>query len=47
VHVEPYESIEQTIRREKQLKGWRRQRKLDLITAENPGWVDLAPRGAG
>jgi putative endonuclease len=47
VHVEPYESIEQAIRREKQLKGWRRQRKLDLVTAEKPGWVDLAPRGAG
>jgi putative endonuclease len=47
VHVEPCESIEQAIRREKRLKGWRRQRKLDLITAENAGWVDLAPRGAG
>jgi putative endonuclease len=27
---------------EKQLKGWRRSKKLDLISARNPTWEDLA-----
>jgi len=30
------------IRREKQLKGWVRRRKVALIEAGNPGWRDLA-----
>jgi putative endonuclease len=34
------------IAREKQLKKWRREKKLALITATNPAWDDLAP-GAG
>ena len=29
------------ITREKQLKNWHREWKLDLIIAENPGFVDL------
>ena len=28
--------------REKQLKGWRREKKLWLIGQFNPGWKDLA-----
>ena len=30
------------IRREKQLKGWTRRKKVALIESTNPGWVDLA-----
>ena len=30
------------IPREKQLKGWRREKKIALITAGNPTWEDLA-----
>ena len=30
------------IAREKQLKGWRRQKKTELIAAQNPDWEDLA-----
>jgi putative endonuclease len=30
------------ITREKQLKKWRREWKIQLIEKENPGWVDLA-----
>ena len=30
------------IAREKQLKRWRREKKLRLITKENPGWRDLS-----
>jgi putative endonuclease len=40
-----YESTSQVldaIAREKQLKGWRREKKIELIEEDNPGWVDLA-----
>ena len=30
------------IAREKQLKGWRRARKNELIESKNPTWADLA-----
>jgi putative endonuclease len=39
-----YESttdIEAAIRREKQLKKWNRQWKIELIEKENPNWDDL------
>jgi len=31
------------IAREKQLKNWRREWKLNLIEQDNPRWEDLAP----
>jgi putative endonuclease len=34
--------MEHAIRREKQIKNWRREWKLALIEAENPTWRDLA-----
>ena len=30
------------IAREKEIKRWRRQKKLALIRSKNPGWTDLA-----
>jgi putative endonuclease len=30
------------IAREKQLKGWLRRRKIELIESLNPDWLDLA-----
>ena len=30
------------IEREKQIKGWLRQKKIDLVESENPNWLDLA-----
>ena len=30
------------IRREKEIKGWRREKKLRLILARNPHWADLS-----
>jgi len=30
------------IEREKQIKGWTRTKKIDLIEKENAGWRDLA-----
>ncbi len=42
VHAEECEDANTAIAREKQLKGWTRARKLELIEANNPGWTDLA-----
>ena len=42
VHAEAHQDIEQAILREKRLKKWRRQWKIDLITASNPEWDDLS-----
>ena len=30
------------IRREKQIKAWRRDKKVQLIDSQNPGWNDLS-----
>ena len=30
------------IEREKQIKGWRRSKKIELIESVNPNWRDLA-----
>ena len=42
VYYESTESSESAIAREKQLKNWTRQWKLDLIEKENPQWKDLS-----
>lgn len=41
VWYETSESMESAITREKQLKEWKRQWKLDLIEKSNPYWNDL------
>jgi len=43
VWYEMHESMESAIRREKQLKEWRRKWKLELIEGTNPNWKDLYP----
>jgi putative endonuclease len=42
VYIEPHDSIESAILREKQLKEWRRDWKIELIERDNPTWSDLA-----
>lgn len=42
VYFEEIADPRQAIEREKQLKGWLRQRKIDLIEESNPKWTDLA-----
>jgi putative endonuclease len=42
VYVEVFESIESAIAREKKLKRWRREWKVQLIERGNPDWRDLA-----
>jgi len=36
IYFEKFDYISDAIKREKQLKGWRREKKLTLITAKNP-----------
>jgi putative endonuclease len=43
VHVEEYSEVTTAIAREKEIKGWRRAKKIRLIEATNPEWEDLAP----
>jgi putative endonuclease len=31
-------------RREREIKGWRRDRKLELVETQNPQWKDLSAR---
>ncbi|ATE67032.1 GIY-YIG nuclease family protein [Rhizorhabdus dicambivorans] len=42
VHFELFGDMIMAIAREKQLKEWRRDWKLNLIEASNPDWIDLA-----
>ena len=41
VWYEPHPTMESAITREKQIKGWRRAWKLQLIEEFNPRWRDL------
>ena len=42
VYFEIHASMEGAIRREKQIKEWRRMWKIVLIEEKNPNWNDLA-----
>lgn len=41
VHFEKYDHISDAIAREKEIKGWRREKKEQLITSFNPEWKFL------
>ncbi|MFO1088704.1 MAG: GIY-YIG nuclease family protein [Hyphomicrobiales bacterium] len=41
VWYEAHEDVREAIRREKALKSWMRQWKIDLIEKMNPDWEDL------
>ena len=43
VYLEEFQDVRLAIDREKQLKGWRREKKIRLIQSLNPHWEDLAP----
>lgn len=44
VYYEEYFDIIDAICREKQIKGWKRQKKIDLIESMNPDWKDFAEK---
>ncbi|HAS6027617.1 TPA: GIY-YIG nuclease family protein [Vibrio vulnificus] len=41
VYFEQFEAMSDAILREKQLKKWNRQWKIQLIESANPHWLDL------
>ncbi len=41
VYFEVHEDMNSAIEREKQIKQWKRQWKLELIEKDNPEWKDL------
>jgi putative endonuclease len=47
VYYESCELVGDALRREKQLKGWTRARKVALIESVNPAWRDLAADACG
>jgi putative endonuclease len=42
VYYEVFDSINDAIEREKQIKSGSRQKKMDLISNMNPSWKDLS-----
>ncbi len=42
VWCEATRDVRRAIQREKEIKAWRREKKVKLIEAQNPTWVDLA-----
>jgi len=42
VYFEESPDVMAAIRREKEIKGWRREKKIRLIESLNPEWMDLS-----
>ena len=42
VYYEVFNDVHAAIRREKEIKGWTRKKKIALIESMNPKWEDLA-----
>ena len=42
VYYEEFKYVNNCIAREKEIKGWSREKKVALIESINPGWEDLA-----
>jgi putative endonuclease len=41
IYFEEYRYINNAIAREKEIKGWRREKKEALINSKNPSWASL------
>jgi putative endonuclease len=44
VYIEEHSQIVNAIQREKTMKEWKRQWKIDLVEKNNPNWDDLYDR---
>jgi putative endonuclease len=42
IYYESTEDVHSALAREKELKGWRREKKIALIESRNPAWQDLS-----
>ena len=47
VHFEQTSDVHAALAREKEIKDWRRSKKVALIEADNPTWEDLAAEWFG
>ena len=45
VYYEGWQDVHRAIAREKQIKRWRREKKIALIESVNPNWHDLTEGG--
>ena len=43
IYYENFQYINEAIRREKEIKGWSRKKKIELIKTMNPDWTFLNP----
>ena len=42
LYMETFRNVDHAIKREKQIKGWKRDKKIKLIDQENEQWADLS-----
>jgi putative endonuclease len=42
LYFEEFDNPTDAIHREKEIKGWRREKKISLVAAGNPNWQDLS-----
>ena len=42
IYYEEFSEVEEARCRERQIKGWRRDKKIALVESVNPGWLDLS-----
>jgi len=47
IYFERYTEVKEAIAREKEIKGWRRAKKITLIEDLNPDWTDLGSFESG
>ena len=47
IYYERFMDIREAIRREKEIKGWRREKKLNLIMSRNPEMKNLLEKRKG
>jgi putative endonuclease len=47
VYFHSFQNVDDAIARETEIKGWRREKEVALIRAENPTWEDLAEAWGG
>ncbi len=45
IYCEETSDIQAALAREKQIKKWRREKKIALVNTLNPEWCDLMPPG--
>ena len=43
VYAEHFEDITEAIAREKAMKAWKKQWKIDLLEKSNPDWTEILP----